>query len=198
MRKMKEFNFALLGKWCWRMLVDREGMWYRVLAARYGEEARRLEVGGRSVSCWWREIAKIRDGIEREEGWFDERVSRKVGDGLHNFFWYDSWVGDAPLRKRFPRLFDLSFNKLATVEEMFTLGWAVGGEAWRWKRRLWVWEEDMLVECRLLLDGFVLYSDISDRWQWDLDISKGYTVNGAYQILTSHVAHSSDVLGDLV
>jgi len=125
-------------------------------------------------------------------------VSRKVGHGLHTFFWYDRWVGNVPLRKRFPRLFDLSSNKLATVEEMFTLGWSDGGEAWKWKCRLWTWEEDMVVECRLLHDGFVLYSDISDRWQWDPDISKGYTVSGAYQILTSQAATSSDVLGDLV
>jgi hypothetical protein len=34
-----------------------------VLAARYGEEAGRLEVGGKSGSYWWKEIAKIRDGI---------------------------------------------------------------------------------------------------------------------------------------
>ena len=45
-RKLKEFNVVLLGKWCWRMLVDREGLWYNVLVARYGELGGRLEVGG--------------------------------------------------------------------------------------------------------------------------------------------------------
>jgi hypothetical protein len=44
-RQLKEFNLALLGKWCWRMLVDRRGLWYRVLVARYGEEAERLGAG---------------------------------------------------------------------------------------------------------------------------------------------------------
>jgi len=62
-RQTREFNRALLGKWCWRMLVDRKGFWYRVLAVRYGEEAGRLEAGGQSVSFWWRELVKIRDGI---------------------------------------------------------------------------------------------------------------------------------------
>ncbi|MCI54863.1 cytochrome P450, partial [Trifolium medium] len=42
-RRLRELNTALLGKCCWRLLVDRGGMWYRVLAARYGEVAGRLE-----------------------------------------------------------------------------------------------------------------------------------------------------------
>jgi len=61
--KLREFNLSLLGKWCWRLLVDRDGFWYRVLTARYCEEAGRLEVGGRSCSYWWREVARIRDGV---------------------------------------------------------------------------------------------------------------------------------------
>jgi hypothetical protein len=48
-RQLKEFNIALLGKWCWRLLVDRGGLWYRVLVARYGEEAGRLGAG----SCFY-------------------------------------------------------------------------------------------------------------------------------------------------
>ena len=43
--------------------MNRGGFWYRVLVARYGEEAGRSQVGGRSVSYWWREIAKIRDRV---------------------------------------------------------------------------------------------------------------------------------------
>jgi len=27
-RRLREFNVVLLGKWCWRMLVDKEGLWY--------------------------------------------------------------------------------------------------------------------------------------------------------------------------
>jgi hypothetical protein len=37
-RRAGAFNLSLLDKWCWRMLVDKEGLWYRVLKARYGEE----------------------------------------------------------------------------------------------------------------------------------------------------------------
>jgi len=51
-RRIREFNVVLLGKWCWRMLVDKEGLWYRVLNARYGEEGGRLKEGGRDSSVW--------------------------------------------------------------------------------------------------------------------------------------------------
>ena len=44
MRKLREFNIALLGKWCWRLLVDRGSIWYRVLLAWYGAVHGRLEL----------------------------------------------------------------------------------------------------------------------------------------------------------
>jgi exonuclease III len=37
-RRLMEFNIALLGKWWWRILQERDNLWYRVLCARYGEE----------------------------------------------------------------------------------------------------------------------------------------------------------------
>ncbi|MCI82289.1 hypothetical protein A2U01_0103563, partial [Trifolium medium] len=38
------------------MLVDRGGLWY-------GEEIWCLRDGGRNGSSWWREIARIREGV---------------------------------------------------------------------------------------------------------------------------------------
>jgi len=54
---------------------------------RCGESDGRLEVGGRSVSNWWREIAKIRKGVgEGGGGWFSDRVFRRVGNGRNTLF----------------------------------------------------------------------------------------------------------------
>lgn len=41
-RRLMEFNLALLGKWWWRILQERGNLWYRVLCARYGEEGAAL------------------------------------------------------------------------------------------------------------------------------------------------------------
>jgi len=43
--------------------VDKDGLWYRVLKARYGEEGGRLKEGGRDSSMWWRMLSKIRGGV---------------------------------------------------------------------------------------------------------------------------------------
>ncbi|CAI8594368.1 unnamed protein product [Vicia faba] len=37
-RRLKEFNLALLDKWCWRILNATESLLYKVLSAQYGEE----------------------------------------------------------------------------------------------------------------------------------------------------------------
>jgi hypothetical protein len=62
------------------MLVDKEGLWFRVLAARYGVDGGRIREGGRRGSSWWRDISRIREGGDLGGRWFEEHVSRRVGD----------------------------------------------------------------------------------------------------------------------
>jgi len=93
---------------------------------------RRLEVAGWSGSSWWREVAKIRDelgGVGR--GWFQECVSRNVGDGINTFFRHDRWLGGVLLGVPFRHLFELAVDKSCTVSHMSSLGWEVGGATWR-------------------------------------------------------------------
>ncbi|GAU50551.1 hypothetical protein TSUD_281250 [Trifolium subterraneum] len=75
---------------------------------------------------------------------------------------------------------------------MFSLGWGADGEAWEWRRELRVWEEDMLGECQTLLLNFPLQAQSPDRWQWRPDPDMGYTVRGAYALLTAQVSVTTD------
>ena len=169
------------------MLIDREGLWRKVLVARYGAEDGCLEDGGRSCSSWWREILRIRDGVGGGgEGWFASCVRRRVGDGAETDFWRDCWSGDVPFHERFRRLYDLAINKAITVRNRFLLGWDDGGEAWQWCCRLWAWEEELIEECRELLLNVSLQDTSNDIMQWLLDPSGGYTILGVYDMLTSY------------
>ncbi|MCI63124.1 cysteine-rich receptor-like protein kinase, partial [Trifolium medium] len=66
--------------------------------------------GGRRGSSWWKEIARIRDGVSvvGETGWFEEGIVRRIGNGEETLFWTDSWLGGVPLSVRYRCLFDLS------------------------------------------------------------------------------------------
>jgi len=130
-RSIREFNYALLGKWCWRLLVDKSSLWFRVLAARYGMEGGQLVDGGHNASSWWRVISNLR----RDE-WFIDHVNCGVGNRKLTMFWSDVWVGGVALRERFSRLFDLSLLKEVSVFGMCQLGWGKGGEVWKWRQGL--------------------------------------------------------------
>ncbi|GAU11374.1 hypothetical protein TSUD_343650 [Trifolium subterraneum] len=69
---------------------------------------------------------------------------------------------------------------------MFEAGWGIGGEAWKWRRRLFAWEEELVLECIARLSNIVLQVDIPDRWEWNLHSSHKYTVQSAYLHLTDH------------
>jgi hypothetical protein len=178
-RRIRDFNTALLGKWCWRLLVDRDSLWYRVLSARYGTEGGCVREGGREASVWWRDISAL-----RSEEWFGGNVSRYVGDGRNTLFWKDAWVGGVSFRDRFHRLFELSMLKNESVFAMHALGWGRDGAAWSWRRGLFVWEEELVGELRLLLQNVSLQVDKVDRRLWRLETSSVYSVRSAYNFLT--------------
>jgi hypothetical protein len=60
------------------------------------------------------------------------------------------------------------------------------------------WEEEELRECQSLLLTLPLQVQTADRWQWQPDPDRGYTVRGAYQILTSHASASMDDADKLI
>jgi hypothetical protein len=81
---------------------------------------------------------------------------------------------------------------------MFELGVGEGGNAWRWRRRMWDWEEEMVGECRILLSNVVFQESINDRWCRRLDTNGGYSVRNVYHLLTSDVKQVADTVSDLI
>jgi len=152
------------------------------LSARYGVEGGQLSDGGREAFGWWKDITNL-----RAEEWFDGNVNPCVGDGKNTFFWSDIWVIRMTFRDRFNRLFELSLLKEETIFGVHSLGWGVDGGAWRWRRRLFAWEKELVGELRLLLQNATLQVDRVDKRLWRLETSSVYTVRSVYKFLNDNV-----------
>ncbi|PNX64401.1 receptor-like kinase, partial [Trifolium pratense] len=59
-------------------------------------------------------------------------------------------------------------------------GW---GGGWRWRRRLFAWEEDPKRECSAILGNFLLQDNASDKWIRRTNTKEGFTVKETYNIL---------------
>jgi hypothetical protein len=63
------------------LLVEQEGLWFKVLVAKYGVENGRVSGRGRNASSWWKDVCDVREVVGLSVGrWFDVNLSRKVGN----------------------------------------------------------------------------------------------------------------------
>jgi hypothetical protein len=77
-RRVKEFNVSLVGKWWWRSLVANEGLWYKTLVAKYGEEEGMPKKDGGLTLVWWKDLWSV--------CWFNNNVSMVVDYGESSLF----------------------------------------------------------------------------------------------------------------
>lgn len=83
---------------------------------------------------------------------------------------------------KYPRLFTISNQKEAKVAEIWR---DMGVESdWNfiWRRRLFVWEEELFNRLLIDLQGFEL-SQGEDEWSWSLEEGGGFTVRSIYKKL---------------
>lgn len=115
-RKLVDFNWALLGKWLWRFGLKETRLWRRVLVARHGVVAggwcTHLVRGSHGCGVW----KSIMMGWDS----FAKHVSFKVGIGSQIRLWHDRWCEDCPLKEVYPFLFDVASNREAIVADVLT------------------------------------------------------------------------------
>jgi hypothetical protein len=186
-RDVRMVNISLLTKWRWRLLDNSIGVWKDVLKSKYGDNVvGRVELEDDCKpwfsSLWWRDVCSI--GSNLDINWFSQNVVKKLGNGIHTSFWCDIWIGHISLKEAFPRLFLISTQKEASVADLWNL--TVGEDRWRlnWRRRLFVWEQNLLHELLEVIDSALL-TDAPDRWGWRPDNGDGFTVNSTYKLLSN-------------
>ena len=184
MRSVVKFNEALLGKWRWRLLVESDCFWVKVLCAKYGDEVRTCKRDCfSSGSVWWRDLGKVCEGVSGEGGWFYHGVRRVVGDGRYVRFWEDVWVGDVSLKQKYGRLWSISEQRGLAVAGCGS--WE--GVVWRWdltwRRELFEWEKELSLSLLQDIVSPSLQLGKTDGWRWTADSEGVYSVKAAYLVL---------------
>jgi len=105
------FNRALLGRWLWRLGIERDARWRVAVDSNFGSLwggwCSLEPVGAFGVGLW----KNIRIGWETFSGF----IRFEVGDGVRTKFWNDLWCGDMVMKEVFPVLFGIASAKDASV-----------------------------------------------------------------------------------
>ncbi|PNY11621.1 cysteine-rich receptor-like protein kinase, partial [Trifolium pratense] len=189
-KNIEMFNSALLCKWKWRCLNDKDAIWHALLMYRYGPLSIKLlswdaVVTGSKDSLWWRDVVGI--GGKYDDCWFPSKVSSVLGNGKSIGFWKEKWYGAVPLRDLFPSLFEKVLHKDSVVSELiqadsFELNWNRD-----WLSSLSHAELVEKAELEQLLFGLTVHLNIEDRWRWNSDTTGLFSVKSVYNFLQSRL-----------
>ncbi|KAK1318767.1 hypothetical protein QJS10_CPB04g01215 [Acorus calamus] len=173
-RKLKEFNLALISKWVWQWMVNQGAMWVRLLKERYSSAAD-------SHLPWM-----SRRSSTLCKGWFTgmEQFANAckwiAGDGKSILFWSDIWNGEESLRTRFSLVFHIS----NCPEGRASSFWETNGHAGGWRLQLFrPPSRSEAAQAELLtcaLQGCPLVLDRPDKVWWGRSPNEGYSVRNGY------------------
>ncbi|GKV28721.1 hypothetical protein SLEP1_g37737 [Rubroshorea leprosula] len=113
-KDLDRFNLALLGKWRWRLVVEKDALWNKVVEAKYGVHRRRDWVGKEvksNCSSWWKALWNLDKDLRTKEGWVHKGMVKTMGEGNDTLFWHEKWCGDMSFKEKFNRLFRLAEHK---------------------------------------------------------------------------------------
>ncbi|WMV20542.1 hypothetical protein MTR67_013927 [Solanum verrucosum] len=112
-KNLKAQNKSLLLKWLWSLAADKQGLWKKIIIARYGREGPWTTQAVKTPyeRGLWRTIRN-----QWPKMWGNSMI--KVGNSRKTMFWNDIWVGQTPLRQQFPDIYNLNQQKIATISEV--------------------------------------------------------------------------------
>ena len=101
-------NKCLLSKWLFKLLNE-DGMWQELLRNKYIKDKTLGScVKKPADSHFWKSLMNVKDT-------FMGFGSFKVKDGSQTRFWVDTWLGNKPLKDKFPALFNILRRKQDSV-----------------------------------------------------------------------------------
>ncbi|KAD6454682.1 hypothetical protein E3N88_09388 [Mikania micrantha] len=120
---------------------------------------------------------------KKAEGMCKNDAEKNFVSGTDILFWLDTWVGNSPLRIRFPALFLIERFKGFSIAERVNIHDGGFTLQFQWsKSELTVAEEDEIVLLFKII-GSVGFNQGSDGWKWNLGKEAVFTVQSIKEAL---------------
>lgn len=121
-KNIELFNILLLLKWMWRIIHDKEVVWYGLLKNRYRNVELGLlngvgRIGSRKDYIWWPEFVSFCRPCGKDVDPFVANSVFVLGSDLNISFWNIIWRGSQILKEVFLELFPITNSSNTNIAE---------------------------------------------------------------------------------
>ncbi|GKE42242.1 hypothetical protein Tco_1469526, partial [Tanacetum coccineum] len=154
-------NRALIFKWIWRFRTQSNSLWAKAI---HGFDGKLGNPHKPSFSSNWIDIVRAIHHLKQKSIDLHSFVNKKVGNGVHTYFWEDSWRGETTFKILFPRIYALEKVKDISMAEKM----AHSSIYFSFRREPRSGSElSQMISLQFHLEG-ILLPNMTDRWVWSL------------------------------
>lgn len=165
-RPTRMTNIAALAKMGWRLLMEQENLWAKVLLAKYGGHRKGLDIFYKSQTA-----SNLWSGIVGAATIIQQGCKVSVENGLSTLFWNDTWLLDQPLQ-------NYALSEINMVDKSRTVASYWNNSGWD----LSVLHNLLPNEAIIALNACFLREDedASDKFAWSNSSSGLFSIKSAY------------------
>ena len=174
-REIKNFNLALLGKQVWRLIHNKDSLFYKVFKARFFPSCSIMDEGVKTTGSYaWQSILKARHVIDLGSSW-------RIGDGSSVMIRGDKW------------LLGLHSSKVISPQKFFPMNAKVcalitkNGISWD---EDWVRREFLPFKAREILSIPLSSCQLVDVRIWKETKNGRYSTKSTYRLLAKSASNN--------
>ncbi|GJX87033.1 RNA-directed DNA polymerase, eukaryota, reverse transcriptase zinc-binding domain protein [Tanacetum coccineum] len=176
-------NRALMFKWVWRFISQKNSLWARVITALHGEGGKIGKLITSTYPSIWLSIVQEVETLKRQGIDLMSFITPSLGNGLDTSFGDVPWRGDIAFKELAPRIYALESMKRITV----ALKLSHGGLEHPLRRYPRGGAEQVQLDLiQEKIEGCIL-SNSKDRWSWSLDGVGDFTVASVRKAIDDHI-----------